>query len=109
MAGLWTDWTPATAQTGLDAFGGGGPDREPTPVRTFAVLTTAPNELVADLHDRMAVALDPADARRWLDGDLPHEAVVAPYPAEEMRAYPVSTAVNDTRNDSPGLIEEVGG
>ena len=35
-------------------------------MRTFAVITTDSNELVADIHDRMPVILAPADYARWL-------------------------------------------
>jgi putative SOS response-associated peptidase YedK len=115
MAGVWETWTPETAQAGLGDFAGGGQGDggdagrpvDPEPVRTFAVLTTEPNEVVAGLHDRMSVVLDPGDARRWLDGDLPRESLLEPYPAERTRAYEVSTAVNDASNDHPGLVEPV--
>jgi len=110
MAGLWTQWRPPTTQTGLDSFAGSGdPDGE-TVVETFAIVTTEPNDLVADLHDRMAVVLPAEEERRWLResaeeiGDL-----LAPYPADGMRAYPVSQTVNDPSNDSPDLVEAVGG
>lgn len=115
MAGVWETWTPETAQAGLGDFGGGGGTGEndgdgpgdPEPVRTFAVLTTEPNEVVADLHDRMSVVLDPGAARRWLDGDLPRESLLEPYPADRTRAYEVSTAVNDVSNDHSGLVKPV--
>ncbi|APW97625.1 DUF159 family protein [Halobiforma lacisalsi AJ5] len=109
MAGLWERWEPdeATTQAGLDAFGGGSDDagREDGPLETFTVVTTDPNDLVADLHHRMAVILDP-DERRWLEGDGDEvRDLLEPYPAEGMRAYPVSTAVNDPSTDEPSLIE----
>ncbi len=116
MAGVWATWTPETTQTGLGDFGaGGGGDGnggnddagDPQPVRTFAVLTTEPNDVVADLHDRMAVVLDPDDAPDWLDGSLGRDRLLEPYPAERTRAYEVSTAVNDAANDYPGLVESV--
>ena len=105
MAGLWERWEPETTQTGLDAFGGGvegaGDDG---PLETFTVVTTEPNELVGELHHRMAVLLDPEDERRWLTEDDPRD-LLEPYPADAMRAYPVSTAVNDPSNDDPSLVE----
>lgn len=109
MAGIWATWTPETTQTGLGDFGaGGGTDAgDPEPARTFAVLTTEPNDVVADLHDRMAVVLDPDDARAWLAGDLGRDRLLEPYPAERTRAYEVSTQVNDPSNDHPGLVEPV--
>ena len=106
MAGLWTDRAPDPDQTGLDAFGGGGSgDEHGTPERSFAVLTTDPNDVVADLHHRMAVVLPEGAERAWLEGTLDRESVLTPYPGEGLRTYPVSTAVNDPANDSPSLVE----
>jgi len=109
MAGLWERWEPPQTQTGLGDFGaGGGPSTDPDPVETFTVITTEPNELVADLHHRMAVVLDPEEEETWLTGDTEEVAdLLDPYPAERMRYYPVSTAVNSPANDSQALIEEV--
>ena len=116
MAGLYERWKPPepeTTQTGLDAFGGGSgagsADDDAGPVETFTVVTTEPNGLVADLHHRMAVILDPAEEETWLRGD-PDEAaaLLDPYPADELTAYPVSTRVNSPAVDAPELIEPVG-
>jgi putative SOS response-associated peptidase YedK len=117
MAGLYERWEPPepeTTQTGLDAFGGGsggeGADADDGgPVETFTVVTTEPNDLVADLHHRMAVILDPDEEETWLRGD-PDEAfeLLDPYPGDELTAYPVSTRVNSPAVDAPELIEPVG-
>jgi len=109
MAGLWERWTPPQTQTGLGDFGGGsGPSGDPDPVETFTVLTTEPNDLVADLHHRMAVVLDNDEEETWLTGDVDAAAdLLDPYPADRMYAHPVSTAVNSPANDSPALVEEV--
>jgi putative SOS response-associated peptidase YedK len=108
MAGLWERWTPEQKQTGLGDFGDGGPDRSVEPVETFTVLTTEPNGVVSDLHHRMAVLLEPGEEERWLTEEDPRE-LFEPYPADRMRAYPVSTLVNDPSNDSPQLVEPVDG
>jgi putative SOS response-associated peptidase YedK len=109
MAGLWERWEPPQTQTGLGDFGSGGaPPGDPDPVETFTVVTTEPNDLVADLHHRMAVVLSADEEDTWLTGDADEVAgLLDPYPAERMRSYPVSTAVNNPANDSPALIEEV--
>lgn len=104
MAGLWERWQPPQKQTGLDEFGDGRPDSEADAVETFTIITTEPNEVVGELHDRMSVVLAPDEEAGWLDGI---EVSLDPYPAMEMRAYPVSTAVNSPQNDAPELIEEV--
>jgi putative SOS response-associated peptidase YedK len=113
MAGLYERWTPPQTQTGLGDFGGGSePDSDPDPVETFTVLTTEPNDTVADLHHRMAVILDRDEEETWLAGDPDEvESLLDPYPDEPMRTYPVSTAVNDPGNDTPAVLEavEVGG
>jgi putative SOS response-associated peptidase YedK len=110
MAGLWERWRPPSTQTGLGEFGGGAPDRTVEPVETFAVVTTRPNDLVADLHDRMAVVLRPDDEATWLHG-APEAAadLVEPYPADGMYAHPVSARVNDPTNDGPDLVEPLSG
>ncbi|MFC6938394.1 SOS response-associated peptidase [Salinirubellus sp. GCM10025818] len=107
VAGLWERWTPTRKQTGLDEFGDGSPDRSVEPLETFTIVTTEPNDLVADYHHRMAVILPEGIEREWLTAEDPRH-LLEPYPAERMRAYPVSTAVNDPSNDSPSLIEPVG-
>ncbi|ELY47473.1 SOS response-associated peptidase [Natronorubrum sulfidifaciens] len=108
LAGLWERWEPSekTTQTGLDSFGGGLEDapEDDGPLETFTIVTTAPNELVSDLHHRMAVILEPEREREWLTADDP-QALLEPYPADEMRAYPVSKAVNDPSTDEPSLVE----
>jgi putative SOS response-associated peptidase YedK len=106
MAGLWERWTPAQKQTGLGDFGGGGPDRSVESVETFTVLTTEPNDLVRDLHHRMAVILPPGEESTWLFDDDPRH-LLSPLDDAGMTAYPVSTAVNDPSNDSRALVEPV--
>ena len=104
MAGLWERWQPPEKQTGLDEFGSGTPDSETEPIETFTIVTTEPNEVVGELHDRMSVVLAPDEEGRWLeDGKVTLDS----YPAEKMRAYPVSTAVNSPQNDTPELVEEI--
>jgi len=110
MAGLWERWEPPATQTGLGDFGGGTPDADPDPVETFTIVTTEPNDLIADLHHRMAVILSPDEEREWLTADAETAAdLLNPYPAEEMDAYRVSTAVNDPSNDAPEVVEPIEG
>ncbi|WP_418284798.1 SOS response-associated peptidase [Halorubrum sp. DTA46] len=118
MAGLYERWEPPepeTTQTGLDAFGGGtddetGGDDADGPIETFTVVTTEPNDLVADLHHRMAVILGPDEEETWLEGSADEAAdLLDPYPADELTAYPVSNRVNSPSVDAPDLIEPVGG
>lgn len=106
MAGIFERWTPSQKQTGLGDFGETAPDRSVEPIETFSILTTEPNDLVADLHHRMAVVLPQADERRWLTEAHPRDLFdVGDDPA--LRAYAVSRAVNDPSNDDPQVIEPV--
>jgi putative SOS response-associated peptidase YedK len=107
MAGLYEVWEGEVAQSSLAAFGADGDDDRRRRVESFTVLTTEPNDVVADLHHRMAVVLDREDESTWLHGD-PDEAasLLEPYDGA-MRSYPVSTAVNDPGNESPGLLDPV--
>jgi putative SOS response-associated peptidase YedK len=94
VAGLY-EWWPGNANA--------------APTESYAIVTTEANEVVARLHDRMPVILHERDYEAWLDPnneDLSAlNALLAPYPAEEMRAYPVSTRVNDVKNDDASLLQ----
>ncbi len=77
-------------------------------LHTCTILTCAPNELVAQYHNRMPVILNEQDRWAWLDPDQTQkslQAMMRPYPAEEMKAYAVSRAVNSPENDNPAVIE----
>lgn len=95
FAGLWEHWLgPAAGST----------------LYTFAILTTPANALVAGLHHRMPAILLPAAYAAWLDPDADRpdlEALLAPFPAEDMEAWPVSRRVNNPRNDDPSLLDKV--
>lgn len=92
FAGLWEAWRS-----------------DDTPVHSCTIITTAPNELVAPIHNRMPVILPPASYTRWLDpaevqsGSL--QDLLVPYPADEMVAYAVSRYVNSPANDDPECIK----
>jgi putative SOS response-associated peptidase YedK len=77
-------------------------------VRTFAIITTAANAEMAELHDRMPVILEPADWPVWLgevDGDL--GALLRPAPDHTLRIWPVSPQVNNWRNNGPDLLAPI--
>ncbi len=77
-----------------------------------AIVTTSANELVADIHDRMPVILDPDVESVWLGSDLDDTAALSellvPYPSERMTAYEVSRIVNSAANDVPECIAPIG-
>lgn len=77
---------------------------------SFTIITTQANDLMSSLHERMPVILDRGVEEDWLSPDVrdPNEVeqFLHAYPDDEMRVYPVSTAVNNTRNNGPELVEE---
>jgi putative SOS response-associated peptidase YedK len=92
LAGVWERWRPPDGGV----------------VRSYAVVTTDANELVAPLHDRMPVVIAPERFAEWLDPQTPQEKLkqlLRPYPAELMKAYPISRRLNDVRNDDAACIE----
>ena len=82
------------------------------PVLSCAIIVTDANEMMRKLHERMPLIIAREDWDRWLDPDLTDaaeiEQLLKPFPAEEMRAYPVSSRVNNVKNDDAGLIEPAG-
>lgn len=95
FAGLLAAWTPPEGDT----------------VVSTCIITTGPNEIMAPIHDRMPVILQPEQFDDWLDPDN-HDtaaltAMLAPCLPELMAAYPVSPAINSGRAEGPGCIELV--
>jgi putative SOS response-associated peptidase YedK len=94
FAGLWDFWRPRD-------------DPEAEPVRSCTIITTAADELVGPVHDRMPVALTPERWDAWLDPSSEDLDVVSgllvPTAAGEMEMFPVGSGVNDVRNDGPEL------
>lgn len=78
---------------------------------TFAVLTTAPNELMQTIHDRMPAILDDEEAKAWLRfGPVTAEEIAAltkPHETEDMEAIAISQLVNSPRNDVPEILTPV--
>ena len=87
LAGLWDQWT--------------SPDGEV--IESCTILTTTPNSLVADLHDRMPVIVPSDKYELWLDPDVTDfkaiRDILKPYDATAMRLYPVNRKLNNSNND----------
>jgi putative SOS response-associated peptidase YedK len=81
-------------------------------VRSCTIITTEPNELMADIHDHMPVILPRDYENAWLDPewrDIPEILeLLKPYPAEKMKAIPVSTLVNSPKNENADIIMPLG-
>jgi putative SOS response-associated peptidase YedK len=76
-------------------------------IDTFAVLTTQPNDLTASLATRMPVILSANQYLRWLDPMAPHvHELFAPFPSDDLRAWPAHPGVGDVRNQGPDLVGE---
>ncbi len=82
-------------------------------IGSFAIVTTEPNALMADIHNRMPVILRPEDEALWLDRTVQDtgrlEKLLVPYPEDEMEAYPVDKRVGSPAFDDPACLERVTG
>ena len=96
FAGLWDSWR----------------DPEGEIVRSCTIITTAANELLRPVHERMPVILPKEMESFWLDDDVrdtgPLCNVLAPYPAGAMEVYEVSSLVNRPSNDGPEVVVPAG-
>ena len=99
FAGLWELWRPKGTAEGDDS----------QLLRSCTIITGEPNEKMAAVHDRMPVMLPPSAWAAWLDptnDDLETLGkLLVPAPSELITIQPVSTAVNNVRNDGPELID----
>ena len=110
FAGLWESWTPKTEkkQEEADLFSSG--DREVQSLHTFTIITTAANEKLSELHDRMPVVITPQTREVWLDPATDSDKLIEllrPLPSEEVEFHEVSRMVNAPQNNSPDCIERV--
>lgn len=93
-AGLWEAWrdTDGTGEWLL----------------TCTIITTAPNDLMSPIHDRMPVVLPHHAVDRWLDHTSEPGSLVdllVPCPVAALEAWPVSTEVNRVGTEGPHLLE----
>jgi putative SOS response-associated peptidase YedK len=87
LAGLWDQWKSPDGQI----------------IESCTILTTTPNSLVADMHDRMPVIVTPDKYEVWVDPDVTDfdaiRDILKPYDGDQMRRYPVSTKLNNSQNE----------
>ena len=95
MAGLWETWR----------------DPQGTVIPSCTIITTAANDFLTPIHNRMPVILLRESEESWLESSVEDPAsltgILAPYPDDGMDAYEVSTLVNYARNDGPEVIARV--
>ncbi|OGG02083.1 hypothetical protein A2W14_04170 [Candidatus Gottesmanbacteria bacterium RBG_16_37_8] len=96
MAGLYDIWK----------------DAEGYSVKSFTIITTEPNTLLGEIHNRMPVILHEKFEDTWLNPQVNDVGVLLnflkPYDAERMEAFPVSKLVNNPANDSQEIISKTG-
>ena len=92
FAGLWESWK--------------GDGNE---IRSCTILTTNPNDVAGEIHNRRPVILPPEGYEVWLDPDVRETdqllSLLAPYPPGDMEAYPVSRRVSSPSNNEPSCVE----
>lgn len=96
FAGLWEKWDKTESGE---------------PLLTFSIVTTRPNSLLSQLHNRMPVILKPEDEETWLaggDGPKGLQRLYEPYPSGEMQSHIVDKAVGNVANQGPQLVEPAG-
>jgi putative SOS response-associated peptidase YedK len=93
FAGLWELWHSPDAQA----------------IESCTILTTDANDDVRLLHDRMPVILEPKDYDLWLDPKVEEpervQPLLRPYASEDLAVVPVSTRVNNPRNDDAACLD----
>ena len=93
FAGLWESWNAPDGSN----------------VLSCTIITTQPNRLIEKIHNRMPVILSESAYSTWLEpGEADSKrlsALLTPFPAEELMAYPVSTLVNSPENDLPAVLQ----
>ena len=94
FAGLWETWKSSNGNS----------------IESCTIITTSPNELIREIHDRMPVILHPEQYEIWLQGQPSSHSLqqlYAPYPAGRMEMYRVSSEVNSPKNESPACLMPV--
>ena len=82
FAGLWDEWKDRAADETL---------------KSCTMIVTDPNDLAAEIHDRMPVILERADFKSWLhDGGT---RLLRPAANEVLQRWPVSKRVNSSKAD----------
>jgi len=92
FAGLWTQWK----------------DQENNIIPSFTIITTDAYKSLNDIHNRMPVMLNPEIARKWLMNELElnqlQKEIIS---SKELISYPISTLVNNPKNNSPELTDKI--
>ena len=98
FAGIWESWKDPN-------------DPNADAVESCSIITTHANTLIQPIHDRMPVILPRELESDWLDLDNTDTSflreIMIPFDPGLMKCYPVSQAVNSTKNEGKDLIEPI--
>lgn len=94
MAGIWETWK----------------DAEDKEVFSFSIITTTPNRLMDNIHNRMPVILKEEDENKWLNekDEKALQKLLDPFDPDKMDAYTISKSVNSPANNFVEIIEPSG-
>jgi putative SOS response-associated peptidase YedK len=97
LAGIWDTWRdPVTGEV----------------LNCFAIITTEPNALAAQIHNRMPAILERENYEQWLDPGEPDPkellGLLKPYPAEKMARREFAKVVNNSKNKDEATLVPVG-
>ena len=96
LAGLWDDWRSPAGER----------------IKSFAIITTSANALLAPLHDRMPAVIAPDCWADWLGersiSETAVQMLLRPYQDQAMAFWAVDRKVGNVRNDSPDLFAPTG-
>ena len=93
FAGLWESWHSPEGEV----------------IESCTIITCEANEIVSRIHNRMPVMLDKENCWAWLEDRKEDEltSLLKPYPSEKMASYPVSTRVNNPKEEDPQLVKPI--
>ena len=95
FAGLWEHWE----------------GQDETVIESCAILTTEANAFVRPIHNRMPVIVEPGNYDLWLETEPDRTGALArlmrPYSGDRLTAFPISTWVNNPKNDDARCVEPI--
>lgn len=93
FAGIWEIWRSPSGKH----------------IHSCSIITTSPNELMKNIHNRMPVILTKDQENIWLESSSKDDLInlLNPYPENEMTCFPITSDVNSVKNNYPELIKAV--
>ena len=95
FAGLWERWD----------------GQDETVIESCTILTTEANAFVRPIHNRMPVIVEPGDYDLWLETEPDRTGALArlmrPYSGDRLTAFPISTWVNNPKNNDARCVEPI--